>query len=108
MTHLLAFPVFLQPSAATGSGAAGEHVVAMDLFVLINLGFLLFMLGFFGCFAWIIWRRTTKPAPHIQLLMELDEELSRESAAETEAAGSHPAQEAERAPWEREQDWWKK
>ncbi len=106
MTSPLAFPLYFQHSAATGVGAKGEHVAGMDLFVMINLAFLLFMLGFFACWAWLIWRRTTKPPPHIQLLMEMDEEISREEAATAEKAnhGGEP----EPAPWEREQDWWKK
>lgn len=82
---------------------AGEHVAGMDLFVMINLAFLFFMLGFFACWAWLIWHRTTKPAPHIQLLMEMEEETSRQ-----EEQAAEPLTESERAPWEREQDWWKK
>lgn len=116
MNSILAFPVYVQQSgtgAATGVGASGEHTVAMDLFVLINLAFLMFMLGFFACWAWLIWRRTTRPPPHIQLIMELDDEdeeaRKQESTAESTAPSSSAAEpEPERAPWEREQDWWKK
>jgi hypothetical protein len=103
MSAILAFPVHLHRPE---SGTSGEHVAGMDLFVLINLAFLLFMLGFFACWAWLIWRRTTNPPPHIQLLMELDEEASHQDATTTET--SQPAGEPEPAPWEREQDWWKK
>lgn len=100
MQSPLAFPVYIQRPEA---GIAAEHVAGMDWFVMINLAFLLFMLGFFACWAWLIWRRTTKPAPHIQLLIEMEEETSRQEAA-TADHGNEP----ERAPWEREQDWWKK
>ncbi len=103
MISTLAFPVYLQHHE---TGMAGEHVAGMDWFVMINLAFLFFMLGFFACWAWLIWRRTTKPAPHIQLLMEMEEETSRQEAAAAEST-SH-ADVPERAPWEREQDWWKK
>lgn len=105
MTNFLAFPVYVQQP---GSGMSGSSTVAMDWFVLINLAFLMFMLGFFACWAWLIWRRTTRPPPHIQLIMELEEE---EAARQKEAPASEsatPAGEPERAPWEREQDWWKK
>ncbi|MES2596015.1 MAG: hypothetical protein V4662_11795 [Verrucomicrobiota bacterium] len=106
MNSILAFPVYAQQP---GAGAGGEHTVAMDLFVLINLAFLMFMLGFFACWAWLIWRRTTKPPPHIQLIMELDdqEEAERKLESPPESAAP-PSGEPERAPWEREQDWWKK
>lgn len=103
MNSFLAIPIHLHRSE---SGTAGEHVVGMDWFVLINLAFLLFMLGFFACWAWLIWRRTTRPPPHIQLLMEMEDEMARQEAATAEA-GNHTG-EPEPAPWEREQDWWKK
>lgn len=103
MSGILASPAYFQRPE---SGMAGEHVAGMDWFVMINLAFLFFMLGFFACWAWLIWRRTTKPAPHIQLLMEMEEEAARQEATTAEAA--KPAGEPEPAPWEREQDWWKK
>lgn len=104
MPSILAFPVHLHSPAAAGHGAgAGQgHVVAMDLFVLINLGLLLFMLGFFACWAWLIWRRTTRPEPHIRLIMELEDDP--EFTGDLKA----PAEENGRAPWERDQDWWRK
>lgn len=98
MPAVLAFPVFLQHAHDGRSSTA-----AMDWFVVINLAFLLFMLGFFACWAWLILRRTTRPEPHIQLLMELEEELSRTPPEpEKEKAGEAPAE------WEREPDWWRK
>ncbi len=72
----------------------------------------MFMLGFFACWAWLIWRRTTKPPPHVQLIMELDEEdeeVRKQETTSTESTAPSSAEpEPERAPWEREQDWWKK
>ncbi|MCA1964513.1 MAG: hypothetical protein LDL31_11255 [Prosthecobacter sp.] len=80
------------------------HTAAMDWFVLINLAFLMFMLGFFACWAWLLWRRCTRPAPHLQLLMELEEELAEEKAHPQGTDG--PAE--PRAEWERAPDWWRK
>jgi hypothetical protein len=62
------------------------------------------MFGFFAGCTWMIWRRTTKPEPHIQLIMELDEQ--EKALAEEEIKG--PASGEERAPWQRSDDWWKK
>lgn len=103
LPSILAFPVHLNPPAVAGQGAgAGHgHVVAMDLFVLINLGLLLFMLGFFACWAWLIWRRTTRPEPHIQLIMELEDDPDFSEALKAKAEEDTPA------PWERDQDWWR-
>ena len=65
-------------------------------------GFVLLTLGFFGgmilailCSAWVLHRRATRPKPHLELLLELQEE---EQKTATEAKG---------APWERSSDWWK-
>jgi hypothetical protein len=80
-----------------------EWVEASDWFVLFTLGTLLFLLGAFAMWAWLIWRRTTKPEPHIKLLMELEEE------AAVEASTKMPEVETDmRAPWEKTADWWKK
>ena len=49
-----------------------EWVEASDWFVLFTLGTLFFLLGAFAMWASVIWRRTTKPDPHVKLLMELD------------------------------------
>ena len=101
MASLLTLPVFVQRS---DSGMVGKSAEAMDWFVLINLACLFFMLGFFACWSWLIWRRTTKPAPHIQLIMEMEEEAAKQPEASTEAAATG---EPERAPWERGADWWR-
>ncbi|MFO1482024.1 MAG: hypothetical protein U1F71_01555 [Verrucomicrobiaceae bacterium] len=79
-----------------------EWVNASDWFVIFTLGTLLFLLGAFAAWAWILWRRSSRPQPHIRLLMELDDEMERDR----HAAASHAAPEP-RAPWEQPADWWK-
>ncbi len=80
-----------------------EWVEASEWAVLFTLGTLLFLLGAFAMWAWLIWRRTTHPAPHIKLLMELEDE----AASEARAALPHEEPEP-KAPWEQSPDWWKK
>lgn len=80
-----------------------EWMQASDWFVIFTLGTLLFLLGAFAAWAWIIWRRTTKPKPHVKLLMELEEEEEREK----HAAASREEPET-KAPWEKSADWWKR
>lgn len=80
-----------------------EWVEASDWFVLFTLGTLLFLLGAFAMWAWLIWRRATKPEPHIKLLMELEEESAKEARA-----GKPEAEPEKRAPWEQTPDWWRK
>lgn len=84
-------------------GAHAENTAAMDLFVLANLGFLFFLLGFFAVCGWMIWRRTTKPEPHMQLLMEMEVEQT----ALSQKSQTFPSQKEESAPWERSADWWR-
>ena len=79
---------------------------ASDLFVMFTLATLFFLLGAFATGAWIIWRRTTRPQPHIQLLMELQETPEEEQKRDTAAAGHE--NEAPPAPWEKPENWWKK
>ncbi len=77
---------------------------ASGWFVIFTLATLLFLLGCFAIWALIIWRRGTKPAPHLQLLMDLETEA--EGEKQTAAT---PAEEVEpRAAWEQPADWWKK
>ncbi|WP_397381782.1 hypothetical protein [Prosthecobacter sp.] len=98
-TYLAFFP---RPEGGTIK-VSREWVEASDWFVLFTLGTLLFLLGAFAMWAWLIWRRTTKPEPHIKLLMELEEE------SEVEARTRMQELETEtRAPWEQTPDWWKK
>ena len=101
MHALLAF--LPRPEGGTAK-VPREWVEASDWLVLFNLGTLLFLLGAFAMWAWLIWRRTTRPEPHIKLLMELEDE---ERASEARASAS--AEEPETpAPWEQSPDWWKK
>ena len=95
---------FLPRSEGGTTRVPREWVEASDWFVLFTLGTLLFLLGAFAMWAWLIWRRSTKP--HVKLLMELED-------AEEEAAGeartTTPEEETDaQAPWEKAPDWWKK
>jgi hypothetical protein len=76
---------------------------ASDWFVLFTLGTLLFLLGAFAMWAWLIWRRTTKPEPHVQLLMELENATEREKDATPRTDDTEP-----NTPWAKSGDWWKK
>jgi len=98
-THLAFFP---RPEGGT-TRVPREWVEASDWFVLFTLGTLLFLLGAFAMWAWLIWRRTTKPEPHIKLLMELEEEAASEARVITPEEKPEP-----QAPWEQAPDWWKK
>jgi len=80
-----------------------EWAEASDCFVLFTLGTLLFLLGAFAMWAWLLWRRTTKPEPHVRLLMELEDETEREKHAAPHADDTEPT-----TPWEKSADWWKK
>ncbi len=107
MIPILASPDFFQQAQA-GSHFAKPHTAAMDLFVMINLAFLMFMLGFFACWAWLIWRRTTQPKPHIKLIMELEDELAQEEKSTAQRDSNPESGSESRASWEREADWWRK
>jgi len=99
MSTLLAFPVWLHRPEF---GSRTEDTAAMDWFVLATLATLFFLLGCFATMAWLIWRRTTRPEPHVRLLMELEQE-----ADGTETDEEKPPKE-EGQPWERPADWWNK
>lgn len=100
MHAILAFPTIMQRPEF---GMYAENTDAMDLFVLATLACLFLMFGFFAGCGWAIWRRTTKPEPHMQLIMELEED---EAATHQQSPTPKPADEP--APWERQSDWWKK
>ena len=100
MPTFLASPTFMQRPEF---GMYAENTDAMDLFVLATLACLFLMFGFFAGCGWAIWRRTMKPKPHMQLIMELQEE---ETDFQEKPASQHPTDPS--APWERESDWWKK
>ncbi|MDB6007364.1 MAG: hypothetical protein JWR15_4351 [Prosthecobacter sp.] len=95
--------IFPPPDADTAK-VSRALLEASDWAVLFTLGTLLFLLGAFAMWAWLIWRRTTHPPPHVKLLMELEEE----EEAEREARKMTPREESEpQAPWEQSPDWWK-
>ena len=92
---LLAFPAWIrQPEPVTRV----ENTAAVDLFVLATLSCLFFLLGCFATCAWILWRRSQRPQPHVKLLMELDDGQTQEPARPAAETG---------ASWERPVDWWK-
>ena len=100
MNALLAFPVWLRRPEA---GIYAGDTAAMDWFVLATLGFLFFLLGCFATWAWVLWRRSHRPKPHMKLLMELEEEQERDRTSHTQRTPAEPKE-----PWERPADWWKK
>ncbi len=81
-----------------------EWVEASDWFVLFTLATLWFLLGSFAVWGWLIWRRTTRPEPHVRLLMELEEE--NDVGSGQHAAARDKPESA--APWEQPADWWQK
>ena len=95
---------FLPRPAGGTARVPREWVEASEWFVLVTLGMLLFLLGAFAMWAWLIWRRTTKPEPHVKLLMELEDEAAGEPRTSPPEAEEPEAQ----APWEQSPDWWKK
>ena len=98
VTHVQAMP--------EGHEAAIRDTQAGDWFVVAHLGFFFLLLVCFAWAAWGIWRRTTRPAPHMQLIMEMCEG----DDASTSTAGVFPPGTGTAAarPWEKPEDWWKK
>jgi hypothetical protein len=96
-----AFAVILK---APDAGAHAADTAAMDWFVLATLCTLFFLLGCIATAAWQIWRRTTRPQPHEQLLQELAE--ADPDALLNPGKGSD-ADETPRAVWEKPADWWR-
>lgn len=88
-------------TAAATTEIPREWLEASDWFVIFTLGTLFVLLGSFAVWAWILWHRSTRPAPHVRLLMELDEEI--EKAHEVPP----PTLTHSRPAWERPEDWWK-
>lgn len=96
---LMAHPL---PHEGPKAIAHAADTAAMDLFVIATLCILFFLLGCFATVAWQIWRRSTRPEPHIQLLMELehaDEEALLQSTSDDPSPATHYP--------ERDPDWWK-
>lgn len=100
--HALLLAFLPRPEGGT-SPVPREWAAASDWFVLFTLGTLLFLLAAFAAWAWLIWRRTTKPAPHVRLLMELEDESEREKHTTPRPDDAKTAD-----PWEKSADWWKK
>lgn len=98
-----ALPAFFPRPAGGTEKIPREWADASGWFVIFTLGTLLFLLACFAVWAWIIWRRSTRPEPHVRLLMELEEHARREKQAATSAREESEA----RAPWEQPADWWK-
>jgi hypothetical protein len=90
------------PSSQT-FGLQAESAPGSEAFVLLTLGILGFLFASFVFAGYVLWRRETKPAPHTQLLMELESEETAEKLLQK--AGRD---EAEPKPWERDSDWWKR
>lgn len=104
--HLPQFLAFLPRPEGGTAPVPRQWAEASDWFVLFTLGTLLFLLGAFAAWAWIIWRRSTRPEPHMRLLMEL--ETQEENHENTPAAGREKTGPSSPAPWEQPADWWKK
>ena len=83
-------------------GITTEPAPGSDAFVLMTLGFLVFLFIAFGVGGYILWRRSQHPAPHLKLLMELEEEATQQPLAKTELNAP------DSRPWEQDADWWKK
>lgn len=103
MKTILAFPIFVsRPEVIVHA----PNTAAMDWFVIATLCFFFFLLGCFATAAWHIWRRTTRPDPHIKLLMELAESdadafIQRVEEKKMESPPDSPG-------WEKPPDWWRK
>lgn len=89
-----------------------EWIEASDWAVLFTLGTLFFLMGSFATWAWLIWRRGTRPQPHVRLLMELEDETAvgnNQTADRNEGPTPPRGEKADTpAPWERPAGWWKK
>ncbi len=96
---VLAFPVWLRERTY---GSHVDMTEAMDLFALFTLGCLFFILGVIATWAWMLWRRSTRPTPHEQLIAEMHHLDPDEPAPAAEARGN------DGAAWERDADWWKR
>lgn len=85
------------------AGMPAVDTAAMDWFVIATLCILFFLLGCFATVAWQIWRRTTRPEPHVKLLMELADSNENDLLQPWK---NDPAS-ASNGYQERNPDWWK-
>ena len=77
---------------------------AGDWFVVAHLAFFFLLLACFGWATYGIWRRTMRPAPHLQLIMEINDEQTSPMASVRPEGGEG----GDAMPWEKAGDWWKK
>lgn len=103
MQHVFILAFFPRPEGGTAP-LQREWIEASDWAVLFTLGTLFFLLGSIAAWAWLIWRRSTRPQPHVALLMEMEED----DAGAGERATPHGEKPEPEAPWEQPADWWKK
>ncbi|MBL9131927.1 MAG: hypothetical protein JNG86_12045 [Verrucomicrobiaceae bacterium] len=92
-----------------GRRGAAEMVPnpAAEVFVLVTLATLFFILAAFATWMWLLWRRAQNPPPHVRLLMELQDEEEQQKTTRGMPAGPDD-EEKPSQPWERAADWWKK
>lgn len=105
MQHAFILAFFPRPEGGTAP-LQREWIEASDWAVLFTLGTLFFLLGSFAAWAWLIWRRSTRPQPHVQLLMELEDEAEAANRREGHPTPQGGKREPD-APWEQTADWWK-
>lgn len=103
MNPVLAFPVFVGPQEPVRHAM---DTAAMDWFVIATLCCFFFLLGCFATMGWVIWRRTTRPEPHVKLLMELADS-GEDNLLHTPPAEERDKHQSSLPPWERSADWWK-
>jgi hypothetical protein len=84
-------------------GLHSEETAGGDAFILITLAFLFFVLGIGVISAWILWKRQHHPLPHMQLLMEIEQEAQLTAPVEPTAQSGSSEQ-----AWEKDPDWWRK
>jgi hypothetical protein len=102
----LTFPSLLADMSMPGHNFAikSESAPGSEAFVLMTIGFLAFLFVGFAISGYVLWRRESRPEPHRQLLMELEDEANTERLAKGESKEREP----DSKPWERDGDWWKK
>lgn len=105
---LLAF--FPRPEGGTAP-VQRAWLEASDWAVLFTLGTLFFLLASFATWAWLIWRRATRPQPHVALLMDLENDAAakgRAAKGDQEHTTPNSEKQEPEASWEQPADWWKK
>lgn len=90
-------------------GQATESAPGSDAFVLITLSLLAFLFGAFTVAAIVLWHRERRPAPHRQLLMEMEaQEALPEPPFDPKTQAAVGEEDIPHHPWEQKADWWKK